>query len=98
MRNAGCLLPGLAGAPGSGEDITSGVFRSLKYQLGCRVLTIVLLLLLLLLQDGFLVTSRGNKKFSEVDLSDDWVEFDDKINESVGIYSVEAKFELHKGK
>jgi hypothetical protein len=62
------------------------------------VLTIVLLLLLLLLQDGFLVTSRGNKKFSEADLSDDWVEFDDKINESVGIYSVEAKFELHKGK
>lgn len=50
-------------------------------------------------QDGFLVTTRGNKKFDEVDLAEgEWNEYDDKINESVGIYSLESKWELHKGK
>lgn len=50
-------------------------------------------------QDGFLVTTRGNKKFDDVDLAEgEWNEYDDKINESVGIYSLESKWELHKGK
>ncbi|KAF6266137.1 hypothetical protein COO60DRAFT_1475747 [Scenedesmus sp. NREL 46B-D3] len=49
-------------------------------------------------QDGFVVTSKGGQVFDEVDLSEDWSEWDEKINESIGIYSVEAKFELHKGK
>jgi hypothetical protein len=50
-------------------------------------------------QDNFLVTTRGNKKFEEADLSEgEWNEYDDKINESVGIYSLESKWELHKGK
>lgn len=49
-------------------------------------------------EEGFVVTTRGGKVFQDVDLSDDWVEFDDKINESVGIYGVESKFQLHKGK
>jgi len=45
------------------------------------------------------VMTKGKKKFDDVDLTDrEWVEFDDKINESVGIYNFEAKFQLHKGK
>lgn len=52
-----------------------------------------------MLQDAFIVQTRGKKVFTDVDLSEgEWVEFDDKINESVGIYSVESKWELHKGK
>lgn len=51
------------------------------------------------LQDGFVVTTRGSRVFTDVDLSEgEWVEFDDKINESVGIYGVESKWQLHKGK
>jgi hypothetical protein len=49
-------------------------------------------------QDGFTVVTKGNKVFPEADLSDDWVEYDDKINESVGIYGFESKWGLHKGK
>jgi hypothetical protein len=49
-------------------------------------------------EEGFVVTSKGGKVFDDVDLSEDWSEWDEKINESIGIYSVEAKFELHKGK
>lgn len=45
------------------------------------------------------MTTRGNKKFDDVDLAEgEWNEYDDKINESVGIYSLESKWELHKGK
>lgn len=52
-----------------------------------------------LLQDGFVVTTKGNMKFSEVDLSEgEWTEYDEKINESVGIFGLESKWELHKGK
>eukprot|EP00882_Tetradesmus_deserticola_P007366 GHRQ01007760.1.p2 GENE.GHRQ01007760.1~~GHRQ01007760.1.p2 ORF type:complete len:163 (+),score=60.18 GHRQ01007760.1:249-737(+) len=49
-------------------------------------------------EDGFVVTSKGGKVFDDVDLSEDWSEWDEKINESIGIYSVEAKFGLHKSK
>jgi len=51
------------------------------------------------LQDGFVVQTLGKKVFTDVDLSEgEWVEFDDKLNDSVGIYGVESKWELHKGK
>jgi hypothetical protein len=50
-------------------------------------------------QDGFTVTTRGNTKFTEVDLSEgEWTEYDEKINVSVGIMGLESKWELHKGK
>lgn len=49
-------------------------------------------------EDGFVVTTKGGKVFDDVDLSDDWNEWDEKLNESVGIYGIEAKFQLHKGK
>lgn len=46
-----------------------------------------------------MVQTRGKKVFTDVDLSEgEWVEFDDKVNESVGIYGLESKWELHKGK
>ena len=56
------------------------------------------MIVLLVAEEGFIVQTGGGKVFEDVDLSDDWVEFDDKINESVGIYGVEAKFQSHKGK
>jgi Eukaryotic protein of unknown function (DUF866) len=49
-------------------------------------------------EDGWIVTTSSGKVFSDVDLSDDWVEFDDKLGESVGVYGIEACFQLHKGK
>jgi hypothetical protein len=49
-------------------------------------------------QDGFLVTSRGGAKFSDVDLSEDWSEWDERASESVGVSELAAKWELHKGK
>lgn len=65
----------------------------------CAVASHAVLHCAVLSQDGFVVTTKGNMKFSEVDLSEgEWTEYDEKINESVGIYSLESKWELHKGK
>lgn len=54
--------------------------------------------MMLLLQDGWLVESTAGKKFEDVDLSElEWCDFDDKGDQSVGIYEFESKFELYKG-
>ena len=37
------------------------------------------------------------QKFHDVDLSDDWVEYDEKLGESLGVYELEWKFEVHRG-
>ena len=48
-------------------------------------------------QDGYTVTSAGGSAtFEDVDLSDDWADYDDEADQSVGVYGVEYKFEVHK--
>ena len=50
-----------------------------------------------LLQDGFLVTTTSGQKFENVDLSEgEWVEYDEKLGESVGIMELEHKLVVHK--
>lgn len=50
-------------------------------------------------EDEFLVQSNSGQKFDSVDLSErEWCDFDEKANETVGIYSFESKFELAKSK
>jgi len=45
---------------------------------------------------GFVAEGEKGTQF-EVDFSEgDWVEFDEKIGESVGIYNLESRFEKHK--
>lgn len=44
-------------------------------------------------QNGFKVTSLGGTVFEDVDLRDDWVEYCDKLKESVSISAMEARFE-----
>ncbi len=49
------------------------------------------------LGDGFTVTTRAGTVFEDVDFSDgDWVEFCEKGNDSVGVYGVEARFEVRR--
>ncbi|XP_026193464.1 UPF0587 protein v1g245604-like [Cyclospora cayetanensis] len=41
---------------------------------------------------------KGSKtSFSDADLAEDWAEFDEAANASVGIYDVEFDFVVHKG-
>lgn len=50
-----------------------------------------------LLQDGFLVITTSGQRFENVDLSDgEWVEYDEKLGESVGIMELEHKLVVHK--
>ena len=50
-------------------------------------------------QDGFEVESTTGKKFGDVDLSEgEWVEYDEKLGESVGIYELQHKLEPYHGK
>lgn len=50
-------------------------------------------------QDGWAVTTKGGARFADVDLSEgEWTEYDEKLNASVGVYGLEAKWELHRGK
>lgn len=44
---------------------------------------------------GFDVIS-STQTFEDVDLSDDWADFDEEASESVGIYNLEYKFEVAK--
>ena len=47
-------------------------------------------------QDGFQVESSTGTKFDDVDLSEgEWVEYDEKLGDSVGIYELEHKLEVH---
>ncbi len=48
-------------------------------------------------QDGFRVESTSGQVFDNVDLSDaEWVDYDEKLGESVGIMELEHKFVKHK--
>jgi hypothetical protein len=46
---------------------------------------------------GFTVTTPAGTVFEDVDLSEgDWVDFDEKGGDSVGIYGMEARFEVRR--
>lgn len=50
-----------------------------------------------MLQAGFLVESTSGTRYEDVDLSDkEWVEYDEKLGDSVGIYDLEYKLEAVK--
>lgn len=44
-------------------------------------------------RDGFVAEGEeSGTKFKNIDLSDDWCEFDERQNESVGVYNLEHRF------
>ncbi|DAZ93247.1 TPA: hypothetical protein N0F65_007947 [Lagenidium giganteum] len=46
---------------------------------------------------GYVVTSAGRTaQFEDVDLADDWADYDGEAEQSVGVYQVEYKFQVHK--
>ncbi|RMX63458.1 hypothetical protein DD238_007076 [Peronospora effusa] len=48
-------------------------------------------------ENGYRVISAGrHTAFDDVDLSDDWADYDEEGEQSVGIYGLEYKFEVHK--
>jgi hypothetical protein len=47
---------------------------------------------LVLLQNGWKVVSSGGTVFEDVDLREDWVEYCEKLSESVGVYQLEGRF------
>ena len=48
-------------------------------------------------QDGFQVESTSGQVFDNVDLSEgEWIDYDEKLGESVGIMELEHKFVTHK--
>jgi hypothetical protein len=49
-------------------------------------------------QEEWAAVGGGGQKFDQVDLREDWADFDEKLGESVSVMGLESKFELHKGK
>ena len=48
------------------------------------------------MQDGFSVDSTAGTQYEDVDLSQgEWVEYDEKLGDSVGIYELQHKLEPH---
>ena len=48
-------------------------------------------------QDGFIVETSSGQKFEDVDLSEgEWTEYDEKLDESVEIMSLQWRFAVHK--
>jgi hypothetical protein len=48
-------------------------------------------------EGGYRVTSAGESAtFDDVDLSDDWADYDEEGAQSVGVYQLEYKFKVHK--
>ncbi|CAH0476931.1 unnamed protein product [Peronospora belbahrii] len=48
-------------------------------------------------ESGYRVVAAGRHgAFDEVDLSEDWAEYDEEGEQSVGIYGIEYKFLVHK--
>ena len=45
-------------------------------------------------RDGFEVTSTGGATFTNVDLSEEWADYDEDNDHSISILGLEAKFEL----
>ena len=53
--------------------------------------------MVVVLQDGFQVTATSGQKFENVVLSEgEWVEYDEKLGQSVGIMDLEHKLIVHK--
>lgn len=51
------------------------------------------------MQGGFTVQSTSGQVFADVDLSErEWMDFDDKLGESIGIYELEWEFVAVKNK
>ncbi|KAK9908399.1 hypothetical protein WJX75_007289 [Coccomyxa subellipsoidea] len=45
-------------------------------------------------EDGFIVESTSGARFEDVDLSEkEWMDYDEKLGESIGIYDLEYKLE-----
>ncbi|KIZ05665.1 hypothetical protein MNEG_2291 [Monoraphidium neglectum] len=49
-------------------------------------------------EEEWAAVGGGGQKFDQVDLREDWADFDEKLGESVSVMGLESKFELHKGK
>lgn len=49
-------------------------------------------------EDEWQATGGGGQKFEQVDLREDWADFDEKLGEPVSVMGIESKFELYKGK
>ena len=48
-------------------------------------------------QDGFVVESTSGARFEEVDISErEWMDYDEKLGEPVGIYDLEWKLQAVK--
>ena len=47
-------------------------------------------------QDGFIVEAASGHRFEDVDLSDDWADFDEKAGESVSIMGLEWRFTVRR--
>lgn len=46
---------------------------------------------------GFIVEGTGGQIWEDVDMSEsDWCEFEESTGQSLGIYEIESKFEVHK--
>lgn len=47
-------------------------------------------------EDGFLVESPSGQRWQDVDLSEDWAEYDEKLGDSVSIMELEHRFIPHR--
>jgi hypothetical protein len=50
------------------------------------------------LQDGFIVTASNGTVFEDVDLSDDWSEYEEKAKEVISISDLKWRFSVRKEK
>ena len=48
--------------------------------------------------DGFVVTAAGGALFEDVDLSDEWTEYDEKAGCGCSVMGLESRFEVHREK
>lgn len=49
-------------------------------------------------EGGYIVRSTGGTTWTDVDLKEDWTEYCEKAEDSVGIYSIESRIVKHKPK
>ena len=51
------------------------------------------------IQDGYMIESASGTKYSDVDLSEgEWVDYDEKLSASIGVYELQHKLEPYHGK
>ena len=48
------------------------------------------------MQDGFVVEGTGSHTFYDVDLSDDWADFDEKTGNAVSVMDLEWRFSVRR--